>query len=166
MSEPNRAKSVLHATIYFQDAVLYKNMRPRRWKCCVWCRYIYIYYHKACLQKYLYKYESLSHEEKGNIKLSPKQIAWSEIVDVLEEGLNGGKGYELSVIRDHLNTKISSDSALFYNGNVKIFLINHFGDTIDFTYPVEHQKSMMVFNTLVPGHVKWLKPFVQSILSK
>ena len=31
---------------------------------------------------------------------------------------------------------------------MRIFLINHFGDTIDFPYPVEHQKSMMVFNTL------------------
>ena len=62
-----------------------------------------ICYHKACLQKYLYKYESLSHYEKENIKLSPKQIALSEIV----EGLNGGKGYELSVTQDHMKSQVT-----------------------------------------------------------
>ena len=30
--------------------------------------------------------------------MSPKQVAWSEIEGIL----NGGKGYELSVIRDYL----------------------------------------------------------------
>ena len=145
MSEPNRAKSFLQATIFFQDSVFTRTCHLQDENAVFGAD---LYYHKSCLQKYLYKYDSLSHEEISNPKLSPKQVAWNEIVNILEEGLNGGKGYELSAIRDYLNTKLSAEDGRFSNRDVKVFLESHFADTIDFTYSAEHNKCMMVFSIL------------------
>lgn len=70
-----------------------------------------------------------------------KQVAWDVILPELQQGLRDGKGYELSVIRDHLNC--INDQANFHNKDVKIFLINQFGSEIYFTYPSALNKSMM-----------------------
>lgn len=55
-----------------------------------------------------------------------------------------GKGYELSAIRNYLNS--IDDHCNFRNRDVKIFLINQFGSEIDFTYPDSSCKSIMVFS--------------------
>lgn len=82
-------------------------------------------------------------------KMSEKRLAWGQVVKELEQGLKNGKGYELSVIRDNLNS--INKNCNFRNRDVKVFLINHFGNEIDFTYPSAVNKSIMVFS--VPSDV-------------
>ncbi|KAG0710090.1 hypothetical protein GWK47_023525 [Chionoecetes opilio] len=78
--------------------------------------------------KYMYKYDSRSKELAP--QLSTKHLVWNQVVSELEKGLKNGNGYELCVIRNHLNS-----IAGFRNRDVKIFLINQFGSDVDFTYP-------------------------------
>ena len=82
--------------------------------------------------QYIYKYESISKETTP--ELSSKQIFWNQIVPELEQRLTSGKGYELSVIRDHLNNL--KEQCEFRNRDVKIVSINQFGNAIDFTCPI------------------------------
>ena len=81
--------------------------------------------------------------------MSERRLAWDQVVNKLENGLKNGKDYELSVIRNRLNT-INKDCN-FRNRDVKIFLINHLGNEIKFTYPSVVNKSVMVYS--VPSNV-------------
>lgn len=139
ISESNRASSFLCATNYFQDAVFERTCDLQD-PCSVFGADIY--YHNECMIKYMYKYESRNKDIIP--KCSAKRLAWNQIVPELEEGLKNGKGYELSAIRDYLNTIDSMCN--FHNREVKVFLTNQFGGGIDFSYPDNLRKSMMVFS--------------------
>ena len=56
-----------------------------------------------------------------------------------------GKEYELSAIQDYLNTKLVGTDITFYNRDVKNYLLDEFGDDINFTYTDAYHKCMMVF---------------------
>ncbi len=60
-------------------------------------------------------------------------------------GLKGGTGYELSAIRDRLNRRVDVEHQ-FRNRDVKVFLLRHFGSNIDFTYPDDVCKCLMVYS--------------------
>ena len=94
------------------------------------------------MNKYLYKFESCDKDIKPQV--SKKQLAWTQGVKELDQGLKGGKGYELNIIRDRLNS--IDTECNFYNRDVKVFLTNHFGKEIEFTPLYAGLKSMMVFN--------------------
>ena len=81
--------------------------------------------------------------------MSKKRLAWDQVARELEQGIKNGKGYELSVIRDNLNNL--DECCNFRNRDVKIFLMDQFGDEIDFTYPSAMNKPIMVFS--VPSNV-------------
>lgn len=99
-----------------------------------------LYYHRVCINSYLRKYENLDITATTKSK---KSIAWDAIVAELVNGLNHGQGYELSVIRDRLNS--IDESCSFRNRDVKVYLINEFGKGIEFSYPANKSKSLMVF---------------------
>ena len=99
-----------------------------------------LYYHRVCIKSYLRKYENLDITATTKSK---KSIAWDAIVTELVNGLNHGQGYELSVIRDRLNS--IDESCSFRNRDVKVYLINEFGKGIEFSYPANKSKSLMVF---------------------
>ena len=115
ISESDRAKAFLAATNYFQDAV-YPRTYDLQDENSVFG--VDLYYHSICMKKYLKRFEARDKNVKP--KMSQKQVAWDQIVRELEQGLKDGQGYELSVIRDHLNN-INSDCK-FRNRDVKVYL--------------------------------------------
>eukprot|EP00918_Siedleckia_nematoides_P108296 GHVU01236350.1.p1 GENE.GHVU01236350.1~~GHVU01236350.1.p1 ORF type:complete len:407 (-),score=39.87 GHVU01236350.1:38-1258(-) len=137
--ESGRASSFLAAASFFQDAVFTRT-------CDLQDTYAVfgadLFYHRDCMTKYLYKYET--HDKASQPKASEKKLAWNHVTKELEEGLKNGKGYELSVIRDLLNS--INENCNFRNRDVKIFLLNHFGGQIDFTDPGAGKKSLMAFS--------------------
>ena len=142
--ESSRASLFLAAATFFQDDVFTRT-------CDLQDAYAVfgadLFYHMECMPKYLYKYDS--RDKAFYSKASERRLAWDQVVNKLENGLKNGKGYELSVIRDRLNTM--NKDCNFRNRDVKIFLINHFGNEIKFTYPSVVNKSVMVYS--VPSNV-------------
>ena len=144
ISESNRALSFLAATNFFQDSVFTRTCDLQDPHSVFGAD---LYYHRECMTKYMYQYDTRAKDMVP--KLTSKQLAWNQVVPELEQGLNSGKGYDLSVIRDHLN---SIDALCkFRNRDVKIFLMNQFGDEINFTYPESMSKSLMVFKVSNKG---------------
>lgn len=149
ISESPRASSFLAATNFFQDTVFTRTSRTSLKKGGDPHSLFGadVYYHNECMTKYLYKFETRDNDIQPQV--SQKQIAWTQIVTELDQGLKSGKGYELSVIRDRLNS--IDGNCNFRNRDVKVYLINQFGNDIEFTYPCAGRKSMMVFS--VPKQV-------------
>ena len=150
ISETNRAMSFLAAANFFQDDV-FTRVCDLQDPCSVFGADVY--YHKSCMTTYLSKYDKRDSDSKP--KLSEKMLAWNQITKDLEHGLKSGKGYELSGIRDRLN--IINEKCNFRNKDVKICLINQFGNNIDFAYPSARNKSIMVFSIssdMLADHVR------------
>ena len=139
IGESDRAKAFLAATKYFQDGVFTRTCDLEDENSVFGAD---LYYHSTCMKSYLKTFDSRDKNVKP--KLSQKQVAWNQIVRELEQGLRDGKGYELSVIRDHLNS-INSECK-FRNRDVKVYLTIQFGDEIEFTPSYVGPKSMMVFS--------------------
>ena len=102
--ESNRANKFLKATTFFQDDIFTRSCDLQSEHAVFGAD---LYYHKICMQNYIRKYESLSQNDINIRVVSPKQLAWNKVIALLEYGLEGGKGYELNAIREHLNTKLS-----------------------------------------------------------
>ena len=152
--ESNRASSFLSATAFFQDDVFVRTCDLQDPSAVFGAD---LYYHKDCMTTYLYKYDTRDRAPKPEV--SRKRLAWNEIADELEQGIKDGKGYELSVIRDKLN-KID-EKCNFRNRDVKVFLMDQFGNAIDFTYPSARNKSIMVFsvpNSVLAEHIRSVDP--------
>ena len=154
ISESGRASLFLSATTFFQDAVFIRTCDLQD-PCGVFGADLF--YHKDCMTKYLYKYDS--RDKASQPKVSEKMRAWNQVAKELEEGLKSGKGYELSVIRDRLNS--IEENSDFRNRDVKVFLMDQFGGKIDFTYPSAVNKSIMVFsvpNNVLADHIRSVDP--------
>lgn len=138
ISESDRASYFLAATNFFQDDVFTRTCDLQDTHSVFGAD---LFYHKGCIKKYLYKFES--RDKNMQPPVSKKQQVWSQLVKELDEGLKSGKGYELNVIRDRLNS-IDSECN-FRNRDVKVYLTNQFGKEIEFTPSYAGPKSMMVF---------------------
>ena len=143
ISESPRAKAFLKASTCFQDLVFTRTCELQDEHSIFGAD---LYYHRNCMQNYLHKYESLSKEEIDNTELNVKQAVWSEAQELLEKGFKTGNGYELSVIREFMNEKLKQNGMILSNRDIKLFLLNQFGDDIDFAYSDNQRKSMMVFS--------------------
>ena len=143
ISEESRGKAFLKASIFFQDSVFTRTFDLQDEHAVYGAD---LYYHKNCIQNYLHAYSNLSVEDRENHIPNPKQKAWEEVKGILDNGLNEGKGDELSVIRDYLNELLLEENEHFSNRDVKLFLLNQYGESIDFTYPDFQRKSTMVFS--------------------
>ena len=131
ISESPRAKAFLKASTFFQDLVFTQTCDLQDEHSIFGAE---LYYHRNCMQNYLHKYESLSKEEIDNTELNVKQAVWSEAQELLEKGFKTGNGYELSVIREFMNEKLKQNGIILSNRDIKLFLLNQFGDDIDFAY--------------------------------
>ena len=140
ISESDRAAKFLSATHFFQDAVFTRTCDLQDPSSVFGAD---VYYHNECMVKYIYKFESQYDKDLGP-KMSPKQQSWNKIIKELEQGLRNGKGFELSEIRDLLNTIDATCN--FQNRDVKIFLVNHLKIQIEFCFPQDRSKSIVVFH--------------------
>ena len=52
----------------------------------------------------------------------------------------------MSAIPEYLNELLLDENEYFLNRDVKIFLMNEYGESVDFTYPDFQRKSQMVFS--------------------
>ena len=142
ISESNRAISLLEAVSFFQDDV-FRRVCDLQDEHAVFGADLLD--HKQCMTNYLQRFELVSHSAGKQPELKHKQHAWEDIVRELEYGLKSGNGYELSAVRDKLN-RLVDDEHKFRNRDVKIFLLRQFGRSIDFTYPNNVRKSLMVYS--------------------
>jgi hypothetical protein len=141
--ESNRANTFLDATVYFQDDV-FRRTSDLQDEYAVYGSDVY--YHKQCMCKYIQQYER-SRTLSAPIQLNAKQRVWNEILHEIELGLNAGKGYELSTIRDQMNSRLGDEGDV-QNRDVKVLLYKQFNDLIDFAYSDSARKCLMVFYVL------------------
>ena len=142
ISETNRASSLLQAGTFFQDDIFSRICDLQDEHAVFGAD---LYYHRHCMTSYLQRFEKISLSTEQSPELNSKQRAWADIAPELEVGLKGGTGYELSAIRDRLNGLVDVEHQ-FRNRDVKVFLLRHFGSNIDFTYPDEVCKCLMVYS--------------------
>ena len=142
ISESSRATSFLNATVFFQDEVFTRTCDLQDEHAVFGAD---LFYHKLCIQNYIQMFKNQSKDQRDTQTLSNKQRICNDMLVMIENGLMNVKGYELSVIRDHLNSQLSKEDALCLNRDVKVLLINHFDERIDFAYPDSSRKCMMVF---------------------
>lgn len=145
ISESNRATKFLEATTYLQDEV-YTRTCDLQDETAVFGADLVC--HKVCIRKYILDYERTRENSNADQPTNEKLKAWSHVATDIEKGLNQGEGYELSHIRDCMNKVMTSGSCVT-NRDVKLFLVNHFGDKVVFSYPRQKNKSIMCFSRCV-----------------
>ena len=100
-------------------------------------------------KKYFRKYEKAKSNKSVEKTMTEKQLLWSNVIPDIENGLSEGAGYELSYVRDCMNKELGLDSKVT-NKEIKILLVNHFGDKITFSRSNQATKSLMFFSKSVP----------------
>ena len=103
-----------------------------------------MFYHKACLNTYIKKYERLDGEQqhrKGSKKreLFEHELVW--IQDLIDRDI----GFHLSDARDAVNDGCGED--VMSNKEVKIFIADHFGENVQFCKSERQYESMLVFSS-------------------
>ena len=151
ISEGPRAHRFLEATCFFQDGVYTRTCDLQDINSVFGAD---IYCHGPCMKHYLIKYERELNSTGTHLNKRLKEEAWAHVLKDIEDGLSQGHGFELSKVRDDMNEFICSNGMEGASGHVggsvtnrevKILLINHFGDEIDFSTPKQANKSMMFF---------------------
>jgi len=130
MSESQRAKKLLEATVFMQDEVYTRTCDLQDVHSVFGAD---LYCHKQCVSRYLLQYErACSDRSDENPTASCRQKAWTSVIADIEIGLANGEAYELSYVRDAMKQH-GSDSVT--NREVKVLLTNHFGDQICYSQP-------------------------------
>ena len=140
------AQELLQTAAFFKDEV-YERMCNSREPCTVLG--INFFYHRNCKIKCLYK----------NSQCKKYAKAWDEIVEELEEGIHGIKGYTLDTNRDKLNR--IDKSCAFRIWDVEMLLIGQFGDSIDFLRPsgkIDHRWFTVSTKNVLADHVRSENP--------
>ena len=101
ISETERAKKFLKATIFMQDEVFTRTCDLQDAQSVFGAD---LYCHKLCIRDYLIKYDRAC-KDKSSTKSDCKQKAWLDVAEQLETRLSKGEGFELSYIRDCVNEK-------------------------------------------------------------
>ena len=140
--EKNRAKNLREAAKFLEDNVYTRiadlNADERTLSAD-------IYYHSNCLTKYIQKFNSAkSSSLPKNEKQTGKRLVFQHYVKFIEEVISRGKGITLTEIRDMINTKEDID---IKNNEVKSFLVEFLGDSIQFCESDRKNKPLMVFSS-------------------
>lgn len=98
-----------------------------------------LYCHKSCIREYINAYEKTDNMSNDN-----QSNAWNQLFAELQEGFNGGKGYDITTICNRIKELDSSIET--NNQDIRKRLQNHFGNSISFSYSTAANKSMMVFS--------------------
>ena len=125
--ESPRAKLFLKATSYLQDEV-FSQVADLESESRVFGADVI--YHKLCLETYLRKYDRSVSSHKKERESSSKRLLFLQEVESNKELIDRGFGVPLSEIRDKLNEKYGD--SFISNKEVKLFVIEHFGEEIQF----------------------------------
>lgn len=144
ISEMERAAKFLEATVGLQDEVYVRTCDLQSVTAVFGAD---LYCHNACIKNYLVKYERMKKREDGADKQvqSPMHREWASLIPEIETGINEGKGFELSYVRDCLNEAMESDCSSVTNREVAVLLMNYFGKRITFSRSKQVNKSFMFF---------------------
>lgn len=109
-----------------------------------------LYYHDNCMKKYIRLYNKKVSDKSCQEyprEYTIKQRVWQIVMVEIESYMASGEGFELSVVRDSVNSKLSEcgSSEQINNRDLKVMLQNQFGSKILFSYPHEANKSIMCF---------------------
>ena len=140
--ETNRAGTFLAATMFFKDDV-YVRTSDLEDESAVFGSDLY--YHKFCLETYLQKYKRQSHQSDAKHRAPNKGKTIEENKAIFQNILGNGYGLTLSEIRDFVN-KIS-EAPLLTNKEVKLYMVEIFGDRIQFSKPKERNQSLLVYSS-------------------
>lgn len=144
ISESQRAKKFLEATVFMQDEVFTRTCDLQDIHAAFGAD---LYCHKQCVNRYLLQYErACSDRSDENQTASCMQKAWTSAIADIETGLANGNAYELSYVRDAMRQH-GSDSVT--NREVIVLLTNHFGDQICYSQPKQLNKSRLFFSRSV-----------------
>lgn len=147
ISEYDRAAKLLKASVFFQDST-YVRMCDLQDPEAVFGADLY--YHKHCCSSYLQQYEhALQKEHSDKSKTSDKLCAFAAMLEQISPELRNGKGYALSDLRIQANGLLNTQDKTFSNRELKLLLLNEFGDDICFSSSREVNKSAMVFLSTV-----------------
>lgn len=141
----DRATKFLEATVYFQDAVYIRTCDLQDEQ------FVFgadLYCHSTCVRNYLSKYDRAKRKSGENPPMNAKKRAWLTVMPEIETGLRSGNGYELSYVRDCINSELNSDIKV-QNREVKVLLTEKFGSELSFSQPKQANKSQMFFSTRV-----------------
>ncbi|KAJ8050924.1 hypothetical protein HOLleu_04307 [Holothuria leucospilota] len=106
ISETDRAKKFLEATVFLQDDV-YSRTCDLQDEHSVFGADLFC--HKLCIRNYLAKFDPAKAKPGESQPMKAKKRAWFTMMPEIEAGLRNGDGYEFSQVRDCMNSKLNSD---------------------------------------------------------
>ena len=140
MCESPRTQKFLNAALPFQDEV-YNGVADLENERSVFGTDLF--YHKLCLELYLQKYMRVAAAPKGPKKSSGKRSLFQSEVDVIRNLLPWGIAIPISDIRDMINEKHGVET--ISNKEVKLFMLEHFQDKIQFCESEQANESLLAF---------------------
>lgn len=143
--ETDRAKKFLEATVFLQDYV-YSRTCDLQDEHSVFGADLFC--HKLCIRNYIAKFDRAKAKSGESQPMNAKKRAWFTVMPEIETGIRNGDGYELSHVRDRINSELNSDIKV-NNREVKVLLTEHFGSDISFSQPKQVNKSQMFFSRTV-----------------
>ena len=141
MSECPHAQKFIKATLFLQDDV-YTRVADLEDERSVFGADLY--YHKVCLVSYLQKYFRATATHKPNRKYSNKRCLFLAEVRTINDLITKGIGIPLSDIRDLINEKYGEE--IISNKEVKLFMMEHFQDDIQFCQSEQRNESLLAFS--------------------
>ena len=140
--ESPRAKLFLKSTSYLQDEV-FSRVADLESESRVFGADLM--YHKLCLETYQRKYDRGVSSHKKERESSSKRLLFLQEVESIKELIDRGFGVPLSEIRDTLNEEYRD--SFISNKEVKLFVIEHFGEDIQFICLKRKNESMILFSS-------------------
>ena len=107
-----------------------------------------MYCHKNCINSYILKHVKAlkkvnSQEEFPTV--SKKEVVFDNLVSQIDIDLRKGIGSPLSDIRDRFNQLLGTvDQTVFTSKELKVLLINHYGENVSFSSSHNPSKSSLV----------------------
>ncbi len=143
VSECPAANKLINAAVYLQDSVYVKICDLPD------CESIFgadILYHADCLRGYIRAYEKALTQNE--VQQSPKRKIFIDVIALNDGVFQRGNGISLSLIRDECNLQLWNQKNVvsdFNNREVRMLLVDRYGDKMSFSNPKEANKSTIAF---------------------
>lgn len=111
-----------------------------------------IRYHKACYHNYVrVPRSSVNPAGRPSSKIPPEQlrIAFEKLIDEIKDEMSTCS-FEMTYLASRVAELTEIEDAVVDNRTMKTLLIDKYGETVLFSYPVERSKSSMVFMSSIP----------------
>ncbi len=143
ISEEGRAESFLKATLHFMDEVYERT-------CDLQDPYAIfgadLYYHSNCLRHYLDKYEKDLTREAQSSKSMKRRELFERFIKEVEPDMKSGTAYTLTHLKEKCSALITADLDIsFSNRDIRMLLIDRFGEDVSFCKPKAANQSASVF---------------------